>query len=307
MSYQSTILASVNLNSFWPLDETSGTTAADLGPFGPNNLTYVGGPALATASVFGQSCPLFGTGTYAEANTFGGSGPWGMDILAHRVSYLAGQTGDRNTLWAGDDLTTFSGFQMYWDGNTDDFIVEFGDSVALVTMTGTVPMGVDTYIAINFGNSGSELWIDGVMVDSIADVFSAFFTTGIASKFGGDAYSNLRVACPALYFDVLTPTEIGDHYAAALAGGNPSVELAHIELTGYEVSTPTPVGVAAELAHIELHGYPLTGGPVPTPPEPVPYISPTSEPLYATAPAPSPLILPERPWRQLPGQPYRRT
>jgi YD repeat-containing protein len=202
--------------AYYPLDETSGTTAADASGNG-NNASYSGGYTQ------NQSGALAGTNSGTAVGLSGGT-------ISGSVPNLNTAPGAYNTveLWLkwdgaqGEIPFSLGGYTLFFNWNEFGFWNSGGD----VYMTTNVPSANTWhYVVAEFYNGrpedGAKLWIDGAQ-QTLAEVSgSTPSSSTVATNFNISGWSlngNWRmqggaIDAVALYGGLLSPAEIAAHYA----------------------------------------------------------------------------------------------
>lgn len=233
--YGSLIGSTANIRSYWPLDETTGTTFTDYGP-SSKNLTIVGSPTLGVT-------PLI---TAGHAATFSGS----RDGLQHSVQYATSSSNYGS--WGGDGSitveawvkTTFAptwaaeivgmddgGRRLFQFRMSTTFKLEFitfdstGSAAFTATGATTINTGATFYLAaVHDGTANtSVVYVNAVSDGSTTTTSSYTGSTpvpNIASRLIG-AFQQVpfggTIDEVAIYSRALTAAEISQHYAAGLA------------------------------------------------------------------------------------------
>lgn len=171
----------------------------------------------------------------------------------------------------------------------------------------TLSTGVLYQLAMVYDDTGpsTQLYLNGAAVGSPSALVPNNPSNQVHIVFNDD----VAVGWVQLSDQILSPTAIAANYAAGSGITTVTLELGHIEMVGLDlIPEAPPPTIDLELGRIRIFGLDLAGNnaPVPAPPEPVPYFNPAGERVYRVPPAPSPLVIPNRPWLQVPGEPYRR-
>jgi hypothetical protein len=220
--YQQSLL-SLNPMAYWPLSETSGTTAYDV--VGGNNGTYIGGCTLAqsgpTNSFFGstsRSVLFDGSSGYVDIP----EGPFNITgsittiawVNVSSVPNFAGVFGHGDASWRMSVST--SGEPGASDGTA-------GDATSPTSIAdGNWHMVAYTYTGIP-GSSNGQLYVDGVpmAVDSVTTApagDSLDVWIGGSPDYGTSRLINAKIANAAIYPQALTGTQIQDLYTGVYAG-----------------------------------------------------------------------------------------
>jgi hypothetical protein len=219
MTYQLKVIKDYPIG-FWPLDESSGTTAADISGCG-NNATYVGSPAANMLPII----PGGGSGTKIT-NTAYITVPTSKDFYGSTVSNGLGNKYSSDNdftleLWVSPYIQTSTLTTLFAD-TTDNIGLywEKGDIVFKVTDTEQIRWAV-TYskkamhlVGIYSVNSIS-LYIDGTQVATkTIDPNFKFANTSLDLQIGptSDAGDSFVVDAPAVYRYGLNAASINRHY-----------------------------------------------------------------------------------------------
>lgn len=233
-TYQTVVLQTPDVRSYWPLDETSGTTWADLGP-SAKALTAVGSPS------FGQP-PLITTGHSAVFPNGGAMGGFASDYGQNTTDY---------GIWPGDGSLTCEAwikttatigsvgmilgvddgshrlcqFRVGTTGKLELVTFDAPDTTP-TTATGTTVLntGATFYVAATYNGTTHVLtvYVNG-SVEGTATAASSY--TGdvkgpsIATRVALTAQNKYSGTIDevALYSRALTAAEISSHYSAGTA------------------------------------------------------------------------------------------
>jgi RHS repeat-associated protein len=202
--------------AYYPLDETTGTTAADASGNG-NNATYSGGYSQS------QSGALAGTGAGTGVAFSGGT-------VSGSAAHLDQAPGGYNTVefwvnWNGANAVMpfgFANYDLFFDQG------DFGFNTACSDLYGTTAPSANSwhYVVAEFYNgypeSGARLWIDGVPQtlslrigsECSASVGSSFNVSGWPND--GNYRMGGNIDEVAIYGYALSPDQIAAHFAEAL-------------------------------------------------------------------------------------------
>lgn len=222
--YQQSVL-SLNPMAYWPLNETSGTTAYDI--VGGYNGTYVGGCTLGQAgptnSIFGASSRsvLFdGSSGYVDIpeGPFNITGPTTIVAWVNIVSVpnFAGLFGHGDSSWRMS--VNPSGEPGGNDGSASS------DATSPIGINnGNWNMVAYTYTGVPGQNNNGSLYVDGVLVANNTvtvtppgDSLDAWI--GGSPDYGTTRLLNAKIANTAIYAQALTPTQVQDLYSGIYAG-----------------------------------------------------------------------------------------
>ena len=230
MSYQLKVIRDYPIG-FWPLDESSGSTAADISGCG-NNGTYVGSPASNMLSIIpgGQSGTKITNTAYA---TF----PITKDFYGANVGAGFGTkyTSDNDftiEVWFSQNITTTSetplladttnNIGLYWHNGDVVFKVSENESVRYCVPYSKKSMHLTGIYSVN----GITLYLDSVPVVSKELINFKFTNTTLTLQAGPTLNSSdsFIVDAPAVYRYSLSQTSIRRHYI----DGNVTVSPIHV-------------------------------------------------------------------------------
>jgi hypothetical protein len=218
MSYQLKVIKDYPIG-FWPLDESSGTTASDISGCG-NNATYAGSPAsnilpLVSGGLSGTritntayiSVPV--TKDYYGANVGAGFATKytsDNDFTIEAWIYPSIESNDVVRLFA--DTTNNIG--LFWDRGHIVFKVSADEWVI-----SAIPYSKKTlYVAGKYTGKSIELYIDGISVESKPLTSFKFTNTTLGLQIGPTTTSGdeFTVDAPAVYRYALSDKAIVRHY-----------------------------------------------------------------------------------------------
>ncbi len=214
--------------AFWPLDETSGTTAADATGNGHDG-TYNGSVALATATVHGRTCPTFdGVDDYVSLPAIN---------IATGGAYTVEAVARADVIVAESEIIS----ERYL-GGSDGVLASIGIKIGTASTPGQITagsysggegspawtwhvlehepwtVGDSHHLAYTHDGTTARFYVDGVLVDS--ETFALFGSTSawnIGRKYDGAVTFNGAIAAVALYPSALTAGQIADHVDALTA------------------------------------------------------------------------------------------
>ena len=219
MSYELKVIKDYPIG-FWPLDESSGTTAADISGCG-NNATYVGSPASDMLPII----PGGGSGTKIT-NTAYITVPTSKDFYGSSVSNGLGNKYSSDNdftleLWVSPSIQSSNLTTLFAD-TTDKIGLywEKGDVVFKVTDTEQIRWATTytkkaMHIVGIYSVSSISLYIDGTQVaNKTIDSNFKFTNTSLDLQIGptSDAGDYLVVDAPAVYRYGLNEASIKRHY-----------------------------------------------------------------------------------------------
>lgn len=198
--YRSSILA-LGPKSYWKLDETTGTVAADVNSL--VNGTYVGSVTKGTAALVnsdtGKSVSVTGNGQDVNLGTtsyaFAGTLPWSWIIWAN----ISAQTGASNgqvlisRFWFSGTLQNGITIGCWFD-TTPPYLIfaeRWVSGVKVAAATGSIySLGDRHMIGASFGELGLTLFVDGAQVAQVAD--SRSMPVGTATLMLGNRGDNIN-------------------------------------------------------------------------------------------------------------------
>jgi hypothetical protein len=212
---------------YWPYDETSGSTAADVanGENGAIGSGVIKGDPAAVAGSSGRSYRFPGTGTGTVSTTTARPAP---QIFSVEAWFKTTSTTGGKIIGFGNQqsgLSTLYDRQLYLD-NTGH--VSFGvnpNAKKVITSPSTYRNGAWHHVVGTLSPAGQFLYVDGVKVASdTAKTFNAQVNTGYW-RVGGDATSGWsgagsspylagNIDNPAVYPIALSASQVAAHYAA---------------------------------------------------------------------------------------------
>lgn len=213
--YAATVLARPGLVSYWRLNETSGTSAAD--SKGANTGTYTNGPLL------GKESPLTGSGgtsvTFDGVNDFvslGTSSTLQTPNFTIEAWFKTTASGTLQTIYR----TRYYGHSLIVDG-AGKVVGGVYDSDAnshSVASPGTYNDGSWHHAAYAKGPTGLKLYVDGAEVASLTAAITPLYWT-VALSIGRDGdldsdYFNGSIDEVAFYDRALTQQEVQVHYGS---------------------------------------------------------------------------------------------
>lgn len=231
-AYQTLVLGTPNIRSYWPLTEPSGVTWADLGP-STHNLAIFGSPALGTSPLIttGASGTVSQPGGSALNATQGGSnttdyGVWGGDgsVTVEAWIQCSAAQSWRQMIFALDDghfqlcqLRIDTDGKVQWVTNDSTDSSQFAAKSATVVTTGS-----KFYLAGTHDGTLNTLtiYVNGVS-DGTAVSTSSWTGTApgpqIAQQLISGIHQNPYIGVVdevAVYNRCLTAAEVAQHYTA---------------------------------------------------------------------------------------------
>jgi hypothetical protein len=218
MSYQLKVIKDYPIG-FWPLDESSGTTAADISGCG-NNATYVGSPTtnilpLVSGGLSGTritntayiTVPV--TKDYYGANVGAGfATKYTLDNDFTIEAWIYPSIESTNVVRLFADTTNNIG--LFWDRGNIVFKVSADEWVI-----SAIPYSKKTlYVAGKYTGKSIDLYIDGISVASKSLTSFKFTNTTLALQIGPTTTSGdeFTVDAPAVYRYALSDKAIVRHY-----------------------------------------------------------------------------------------------
>ena len=219
MTYQLKVIKDYPIG-FWPLDETSGTTASDISGCG-NNATYAGSPAANMLPII----PGGGSGTKIT-NTAYITVPTSKDFYGSSVSNGLGNKYSSDNdftleLWISPSIQssnfttlfadTTDGIGLYWEKGDIVFKVSATEQIRWALTYSKKAMHIVGVYSVN----SISLYIDGTQVGlKTIDPNFKFTNTSLDLQIGptSDAGDSFVVDAPAVYRYGLNSTAITRHY-----------------------------------------------------------------------------------------------
>ncbi len=216
-----------NPTLYWRLNDTSGPSIKDAGV---NRQ-----PGVAAGGVtYGAASPVSGsTGTAVGFN--------GSDATIASVKAAAAPSVYSEELWfnttttSGGKLIGYGDQQSGYSGNYDRHVyMENSGQLTFGTWTGQTNLATSPasyndgkwhQMVATQGSDGMKLYLDGVLVATNAQTqaqgYNGYWRVGGDSDWGGDsAFFKGSIDEVAVYPNVLTPTQVKNHYAASSAATN---------------------------------------------------------------------------------------
>lgn len=233
--YQQTITSTADLRSYWPLDETAGTTFADLGP---SNLplSIVGAVALGRTPLIttGHSAAFSGGFNFPTADQYAiaasGYGPIGNDgscSVECWINTTFSPAGSPEILSMDDNHFRLFQFRMSTTGKLEWITFDSGDAAStdLIGAT-TINTGTRRYLAATLDGTSlaMKVYVDGVLDgsslapsarwtgDTPQPTLAARWVAPFAQTPIGGTIDEV-----AFYSRALTQAEITAHFAAGQA------------------------------------------------------------------------------------------
>ncbi len=214
--YRSSVLGD-GPQSYWRLDETSGTSAAN--ETGGAAGTYENGAVLARpGALSGDPSTSVGLDGANDDVAFANpslTGPFTIELWA----YLAGSGSTGATGYAtvvGYDYT----HRILWDtgGNGGKLLTQFDGNFF---SSGNVSKNAWHQIVYSFDGTSERFYVDGAAAGSHATTLPTWQNAFLAGAYDDrtNYMFNGRLDELALYTKALTAAQIGQHYSAATAGG----------------------------------------------------------------------------------------
>ena len=278
MSYDSTILAEPSLVSYWKLNETSGSAAADSANGNPG--TYLGGYTLAGAppgSLLGGSTLFNGSTGNVQVPTAANLHPTAALSIEAWVK-LTGTDGNHHSILEAGYTSQTPPYVDYILGINNSNQFKFGLTTAgaeLETYSSSLTAGVWYYVVGTYDGANLKLYINTSLVSTTAKTGAVANNNQLVSiarayrgGYNSEAFGG-SVSSAALYSDALTPAQITSHYNAS---GNPNVRISQEALLSVGQATPSArvsqeglltVGQAVPQARVSQEGLLTVGQAVP--------------------------------------------
>lgn len=273
MSYDSTILAESGLLAFYPLNDTSGTTATDASSNGYSG-TINGTVTLNQSKIASglDSCMLFDGNTgYISLPTWVNVGePFSIEL------WMQGQSGIGNSMFYSNNTT--AGVEFGWNHSSSDqcFVAGHGGNFDSSNAFAT---GATYYVELEVDTSNNyTVYAGKVGTDS------APLQWGTGNPGGGPTYSGNShigsasdntehfagyISSVAIYNKLLGSTIRNNHYTTGISGGNVPLNLTD-SATATEILSLRPAISGSTLSAVidslvlssslNLSGYPLSAG-----------------------------------------------
>lgn len=221
MSYESAVLAD-SPSLLWPLNETSGTTAADASGNG-NIGTYTGGYTLNQGpgpSMGGGAVLLNGSSGYIQSSY----NPALAAVSAECWVNLNGLSQGANPGFISNNPYAGSyGLNLYSNGPGDVFVTSYANGTsANYTYAGATPASGWFYVATTWDGTTFRLYFNGSQIAagalSGAFVPNTNFVAGTEAWMPSGSFMNGLIAWVAIYPTALSATQVAKHYDAASSG-----------------------------------------------------------------------------------------
>lgn len=223
LNYQQTVSAD-NPVGFWLLNDTSGSTASDLGS-GANNLTYINTPTLNVSTgltglpkgvTFNGSTQLAASSQVGSFNT-ALSGNWSSEAWFKTTDTNVGAiTSVRNFGGVASGCMLFMNIST---GKVSAYISNAADDNFIV-LTSTTSVNTGAYfhvVATSTSGGAAKLYINAVEEASSSTARSATsesrkFTVGAQTTATYGNYLAETAMAPAFYTSTLSGTQVTNHY-----------------------------------------------------------------------------------------------
>ena len=210
------------LVSWWPLDETSGTTAADIEDANPG--THFNGPTPVAGKVAG-ALSFDGVDDYVDVLS-----PTGLPTGAapRTVAYWAKadiQSGTQKTMFVYGDNALRDGFFTFANFLDADTVAFSGVGPFNVTSTKNIQDNLYHFLTFTYDGSDVKIYVDGLDVTDLNNSDSGFALTTTQNNVRIGGHLNLDVGTfkgeideVQIFNRVLSATEIQAEYNAGSAG-----------------------------------------------------------------------------------------
>lgn len=227
-SFQQTLI-DLGPSSYWHLDETSGTTAADVNSL--VNGTYVSTPTLAQASLIssgGTSVffgPSEGVNLGSASYRFAGTANWTFAAWVN-ISTINGAQNNAilYNMWVSGSGR--QGFRIHGFGSGGGYKLEaeraLNGASLYATSSGTYNAGDRVFVVVTYDGANLKLYANGALLTTTADSRSvASGATGSLAFASEDDFGTARMLNgyldePAIFTRALTLSEISSLYSAGL-------------------------------------------------------------------------------------------
>lgn len=217
-TYDQAVLADTPL-AYWPLNETSGTTANDLSGNGHNG-TYAGGFTLGQTGIGDGETAVAFNGSTGKVTTTLNQAFTAMSVEI----WVTNWTGQNGRIIANSHTDSDNdGFQFMSSAGSPapmaSVIMNVGKGTANSFADAVKPANGQHYFAATYDGTTITFYIDAV--SSATQAFTGTVASGTANvglafnpAYNGDFFAG-TIAKAAIYSHALTPTRISAHYAAA--------------------------------------------------------------------------------------------
>lgn len=242
----------------WPLDETSGTVAADASGNG-RTATYFGSPALADVAGYpdGAAAPTFGIGkgVTSDANVVVAGPSLTIECWFIRNAAIPGQVANLNSL-IGAYLASDNGIVARWGDSGPEDLRTYVCVGGVVSTVASTPYGVLTHYVGVCSATSQRTFIDGVEISTTGGYtpsgYNGIFP--VASYVDG-RYVDASIAWVAIYDTTLSDARIYDHYLAGLGIETiDEIDPGLLSLAGGSVTISPPSIVAVDPGSLILSG-----------------------------------------------------
>jgi chitodextrinase len=221
---------STTLLRYWTLDQTSGTTAADVSG-NSGSATLVGGPTW-TTGVVGNGLDFNGTSAYLNA---GNIGPAKFSLSAW-VNVSTTATSDWHAIVIKQNSY---GFEM---SNGRVYASVGNGSAWTNTVQATIPSGVWKHIVQTYDGTTNRLYIDGALVASGAGAFTNSSANLLIGSWNGSSeYFKGKIDEVRVYNGALTATEVSLLFNS-VTPSNPTSYTVSVTKSGTGTGTVTSTG-----------------------------------------------------------------
>lgn len=236
--------------AYWPLDETTGTVANDASGNG-NHGTYVGSPALGSATVEGRTCPDFdGADDYVACPAIAlPTTGFSLEVVGRMDSYVNEGTilGERMV-----DGRSFAAIGTHIGGEGAHGTLSaggyYGGGNWVTIVDGTWTAGAVHHGVLTHDGTTMRLYVDGVMVGSrAATVLASSNGWDIGAGHSRTTFWNGPIAAAALYPTVLSAERVATHHDALSGVVAPVTAAVSFTATATLGATPAP-DVVTEVA-----------------------------------------------------------
>jgi hypothetical protein len=219
-SSYATVVAADGPVSWWRLDESSGTVAADQRSVNPG--TYLAGTKLATASLLATTTDTAvgfdgakGAVKVPQATSLNLTSPMTLEAWIKPASLPA--SGSFTSI-----LTKAESYSLQFNGPKLEFtVIQSGTRHRLQAPSGAIVAGSIYYVAGTYNGTTQRLYINGALVASAALSGAASTTSNplyIGSWDGTSEFFGGVIDEPAIYGKALTAEAVAHHYTAGKTG-----------------------------------------------------------------------------------------
>lgn len=214
VGYSDEVLNTTGLVSYWRLNETSGTTAADVKAANPG--TYAGTYSLGATGLYASDGFNKAVDFDGSSGRVGVSDAASLDITS-AISIEAWIHPD--ALTGGDGLYTVarkeSAYMLRVEGTTLVFRLAIGGSSQELRVSSALSSGTTYHVAATYDGATMRLYRNGAQIGSRSQagaIGTSSSALSLASYPGGGSHFNGKVDEVALYSSALSSDAVAKHY-----------------------------------------------------------------------------------------------